>query len=303
MHIKARKTFTDQYRTAIIILQLVCFFLFIGRAYQYLFWDAPFRAFFWDEALLKGLVEGLTSYSWNDYVTSSSADSMLQLLIRINGVFFAICAVISLFIERIGKRIGKAILVGAALLFILAVLYSKEKFFHIGQFFEYAAQIISPVILYWMVFKKPEKQQLFFTIKIALALTFVCHGLYAVGYYPRPGNFVDMVINSLGVSEGMAHQILIAAASLDFIVAILLFIPITVKAALYYMAFWGLLTSLARLTANIYADFFWSSLHQWWFEFAIRLPHAFLPLALLLLLKHYAHTHLQTTENHELSHS
>jgi len=276
---------TDQHHNRITkVLQWICFFIFVSRAYQYIFWDAPFRTLLWDEGLLKGVVEFLTPFTWNEYVTNPSADGFIQNMIILNGVFFLLCAVVSLMIHRLKKSWGYVILFGAFSLSFLSFLYTKEKFFHVGQFFEYSIQFASPVLLYLWVNESIKLDKIAFIAKVAVAVTFVCHGLYAVGYYPRPGNFVDMVINSTGVSEGVAHNLLFIAAVLDFVVAILLFIPNMARPALYYMVVWGFMTSAARLTSNIYADFFWPSMHQWWFEFVVRLPHALLPLMLVMFL-------------------
>ena len=44
-------------------------------------------------------------------------------------------------------------------------------------------------------------KQLVFGLKVAIALTFTCHGLYAVGYYPRPGKFIQMTMTILGTNK------------------------------------------------------------------------------------------------------
>lgn len=269
-------------------LQWMCFLIFVGRAYQHLFWDAPFRALLWDESLLKGLVEFITSASWVNYVTSPETDRTIQGLIRLNGLFYLFCAFISLFLHKLRQGWGYVILVGAFSLVFLAFLYTKEKFFHVGQFFEYSIQFSAPVLLFVIIYREISFDRFILAAKVVIALTFICHGLYAIGYYPRPGSFVDMTINTLQVSEPLAHTLLLAAGVLDFIAAILIFIPILAQPALYYMVIWGFLTAAARLTANVYLDFFWSSFNQWWFEFIVRLPHALLPLLVIMLIKAYS---------------
>ena len=271
------------------VLQVACFLIFIGRAYQYIFWDAPFRTLLWDESLLKGVIEGLTSMSWGQYVTHRQTDDFINWLIGLNGVFFICCAIVCLLIRKVDRIWGYTLLVGSFALAFLAFLYTKEKFFHIGQFFEYSIQFTAPIILYLYRFTTLSRARIMLLAQVAAALTFICHGLYAVGYYPRPGAFVDMTINTLHISEQSAHTFLIIMGVLDFIVALTIFIPVhkVRYAALYYMATWGLLTAAARLTSNIYFDFFWSSLHQSWYEFAIRVPHALIPLVIILIVRHH----------------
>lgn len=117
-------------------------------------------------------------------------------------------------------------------------------------------------------------------MKITIALTFTCHGLYAVGYYPRPFNFVDMSMNSLGISESNAIQYLNVVGFLDFIIAIGLFLPWKIsRFALGYAILWGTLTTSARLVSYLEIDQFATLLHQWGFEALYRLPHFLIPCA------------------------
>jgi hypothetical protein len=48
------------------------------------------------------------------------------------------------------------------------------------------------------------------------------------------------------------------------------------------MLIWGSLTTLARTYAHFHADFPWDSLFQWLPHTLYRVPHAGLPLFLLL---------------------
>ena len=56
--------------------------------------------------------------------------------------------------------------------------------------------------------KKTGEAETVLYLKIAIALTFSAHGLYAIGYYPQPGVFVDMLINILHFSETTAKDFL-----------------------------------------------------------------------------------------------
>lgn len=37
--------------------------------------------------------------------------------------------------------------------------------------------------------------------RAAISATFIGHGLYAVGYYPMPGNFLEMTMRSLSIGK------------------------------------------------------------------------------------------------------
>ncbi|MFA0964303.1 DoxX-like family protein [Roseivirga sp. BDSF3-8] len=278
-----------------ILLRICAFSVFIGRAWQHLFWDAPYRAIAWNEGLLKGLVESLTNMTWQEYVTSPHTDAAITLAIRGTGVFYLIAALFCLFAKGKNRIAGILWIIGSGLLAILAFLYMKEKFFQVGQFFEYALQVGSPMLLYYWVYGGTDSQKadlsssfwkkLILSAKILIALTFICHGLYAMGYYPRPGFFVDMTINVFGVSEAVAHRLLWWAGLLDMIISAGIFVPRVARVCLLYAVVWGLLTAFARVVANFYADFPWQSLHQYTFETVYRLPHGLIPLFVFLIIQ------------------
>jgi hypothetical protein len=266
-----------------LLLQISTVLVFFGRAYQHLFWDAPFRAFFWDEGLLKGVIEGWFNRTWEEYVTDLSVDQGVAKLIVATGIFYLLCGLAALFIRRLPKWTNHLILLGALGLLFLAMLYWKEKFYHWGQLLEYAIQVGSPVFLWAWSRPTANHNRLISWMKVATALTFVCHGLYAVGYYPRPENFTSMTISILGISESGANQLLVVAGILDFVAAVLLFLPGKwAWPALFYCVGWGLATAVARVWANYYPDFWMESLHQWTYHTVYRIPHSLIPLALFI---------------------
>ena len=281
-------TFKYTPRLPFRLVQAATVSVFLARAWQHLHWDAPYRALFWDEAWMKGLVEPTLGITWRAYVTSPQTDAFIQTLIVGTGWLYLVCALAALFVNRLG-RVGRVLLwVGAANLFFLAGLYCKEKFFFIGQFFEYTLQWGTPIMLAILA-KGPEKPwaaRFVFFVKIAIALTFTCHGLYAVGFYPRPGNFLEMVMNILPVYETGAIHFLNTAGILDFLLSLALFLPGRWPlGALAYATFWGLATSLARVWAYFHWAYWDSALIQWLHETVMRFPHFLVPLALLIYFK------------------
>ncbi|WP_299676435.1 hypothetical protein [uncultured Tenacibaculum sp.] len=264
------------------LLKLSIFFIFFGRAWQHLFWDAPYRTFFWDESLLKPVIENWFGVSWTTYATSSTTDFFVQSLIIGKGVLYTIAAISSLLITKSNKKLLKIpIFIGGLSLVILTVLLTKEKFYHFAQFFEHSIQFGLPFVLLYSLKEKYSEERLYFILKILIAVTFFSHGLYAFGAYPVPGKFVDMVINIFGCSESFALSFLYIAGILDFVLAILIFIPKLNKYALIYAVVWGLLTALARIVANFYWDFPIQSLHQNMYQVIYRLPHGITPLIVL----------------------
>ncbi|HAA16276.1 MAG TPA: hypothetical protein DCE41_33070 [Cytophagales bacterium] len=269
----------------LLLLRIAVFCLLAGRAWQHLFWDAPFRTVLWSEDLLQWFVEGTLGYSWQSYVTSMRTDAIIQGTIRGFGVFYALGAVLTLLAQpgkwRRGISLFYYVTVGA--LTLLSLFYMKEKFYQWGQFFEYASQVGAPLLFVYFLYRSFREQRMLLAIKVMIGLTFLCHGLYAFGYYPRPGAFVDMVINILGVQENFAHKFLVMAGIIDFVVVVLIFIPGLAKPALVWAFIWGTFTSLARIVANFDATFFASTLSQWWWETVLRASHAILPLVALYI--------------------
>jgi hypothetical protein len=252
----------------------------LGRAWQHIVFDAPYRALLWDEAWMSGIVDRFLGLNWSDFVTDPTIDATIQLGIQWVGGLLLLAGLTALFIRRLPSWMKVFVIAGGIVLFLLAVMYMKEKFFHLGQLLEYSLQVGTPFFLLAALRQNLHEKKLILIMKGAIALTFVCHGLYAVGFYPRPGSFMDMTINILGVSNRQAVQFLWAAGILDFIASILIFLPGKwSRAGLLYCVFWGTATSVARVAGNFYIDFWWSSLHQWLPEMIFRFPHFLIPLA------------------------
>lgn len=263
-----------------LILLTATVLLLAGRAYQHLLFEGPYRAFFLDENFFGGIAALLTGKEWVDYVTSLDTDRAILMYSRVVGVIFAITAVAA-FLSRSRLRRLPAFLLPLSflLLFFMAFCYYLDRGFQGAQFIEYSAQVLTPLLLaLYAVFHK--KAAVHWLLRIAVGLTFLGHGLYALGFHPVPGHFVHMVISNLGLTNDQAIQLLLVAGWLDVGVAIGVLIPKMDRYWLAYAVFWGFLTALARLTTYVSFDhLFWISLHQMGFEFLIRTPHFLLPLA------------------------
>ena len=82
------------------ILRISVFSVFLGRAWQHLFWDAPYRTLFWDEELLQPLIENIFNISWSKYVTAASTDLWIQNCVFYTGVLYLLGAISVLFYEN-----------------------------------------------------------------------------------------------------------------------------------------------------------------------------------------------------------
>lgn len=269
------------------LLKFCCVCVFFGRAYEHIFYDPPYRSLLWDEAILSPIIKSVFRMDWADYVTNTSIDNKIQIGIVSVGFFYFFCGIASVFITRKNYDVLKYIIgTGAGSLIFLAVLQAKSNFYHFAMFFEHAIQFGSPIALL-ACFKLKERQFTWILfLKLIIALTFMCHGLYAVGRpYPVPGNFVTMVINILTITEGQAMSFLLIAGCLDFLAAILIFLPKTSNIALVYAVLWGFFTAFARIISGLTYEFSAIIFHQYLFTTIYRLPHGLIPLLTYYIIK------------------
>lgn len=259
-------------------------FLFLGRGWEYLFWSAPLRVLAWDQRLFSPIVEGVFGVSWEAYTADLRVDAWLTYLQGGIGVFFSALAGLAwLGASRPGRWWSISLMAGAGLLTLHALLDTKDHFYHAAQLFEHSIQVATPILL-WLAVRFPGRElALLRCVRVVVALTFTAHGLYAIGFYPVPGHFVDMTILILSCSEGVARSFLFFVGWLDLLVAIGVFIPRVARIAFGWAAVWGLATALARTVVGLDVDFFAASLHGNLYQTVYRLPHSLLPALGFLL--------------------
>ncbi len=267
------------------ILQLATCSVFAGRSWQYLYWDAPYRTLLWDESLMRKPVALFLSMEWSAYVTDPGVEAGIQLSVTISGLILLLCAVGVWLLNAYPRFIRPLLYVGSGLLLLLAFLYFKEKFYQPAQFIELSAQWASPLLLLWLHRTGEANRSFRLALKIVIALTFTGHGLYAIGVHPRPGHFMQMIMNILALDSRQSILLLNTAGVLDFLISILIFLPpLWARPALLYAVFWGGATTLARIWAHFHPDFWENSLLRWVHESVFRIPHFTLPIVALLLL-------------------
>jgi len=274
----------------LLILRLSAFFVFFGRGWEHLITGAPFRVVLWDQSLMEGLITTLTGLSWSEYASSSTYNFIVDASIKITGLFYIICSVVSLMIKEKHKALGQLLITGSILLALLSLLFYKTKFFQFAQLIEYSCQMFSPLFLYVILFYKVNLSKFNVALKIAIALTFAGHGLYALGIYVTPGMWIDMAlscINFIGLypSVEQVQHIIYWAGILDMVVAVGIFLPKKWSAPfLTWALVWGLVTALSRVVGFMNIDASWHTLIQWMPQTIIRLPHALIPLAAIIIV-------------------
>lgn len=261
------------------LLAISAALVFVGRAYQYTWWDAPLRAFFWDQNLLEPIVSGWFGRSWQAYATDLQVvENITRLQLAIGGIFAAAAASCLLLLKWDRRWIRGLILTGTIGLVFHALLDTKEHFFHIVQLLEHSIQVGTPLLLVAISSRSNRLQSWLLGLKIAVAFTFMAHGLYAIGVYPVPAHFVDMTIRLLGVSEAGARSFLLTVGILDLVAAVALFIPRLQLWGFAYCIIWGLLTAFARTAIGFGLMEPLTLLHQQVYQTVYRLPHGLLPL-------------------------
>jgi len=288
----------------VCVLRLSAFCVFFGRGWEHLITDAPFRTIFWDQSIMEGLISVLTGLSWHEYAKSETCNFIIDASIKATGLFYLLCAFASLFIRVKHKQLSKLLVAGSLLLIILSGLFYKSKFLQFGQFIEYSCQMFSPLFLYIILFYKVHLPKFSFALKLAIALTFAGHGLYALGVYPTPGIWIDMSLSSLNFvglypSVNQVQHIIYLAGILDMILALGIFLPNKWSVPfLTWALIWGLLTALSRVIGFIYIDASWHTLIQWLPQTIMRLPHALIPLAVLIFIyKDFLLANFNQTQN------
>jgi len=266
-------------------LQLACFAVLLGRGWQHLAESPPYREFLWNEQLLRGIVEGWFGTDWGAYVTNPRVDATITVIEKVVGIFLLLSAAVVAAMRLLPKSLLRVILwLDSLYLILLAALYFIGKGYFIGQFLEYSLQFLSPLfLLFAWQNRRQISPRLLFVLKIATAITFTAHGLYALGYYPRPGYFTAMTMKGFGFSEAGAVTFLYWVGVLDIVFAVLLFVPLrrVQYVALTYIIVWGFLTTMARVYANFYPDFWLQSILQWLPHTLYRMPHFLIPIVIL----------------------
>jgi len=259
--------------------------LLVGRAIEHIRWDPPYRAILWNEDILKVFIESILGLNWDVLLTTPEYSNQIQTVIKLCGYFILITLLVFNYYYIVKKVTKFRLLIPIQfILLIYAFCFWLDKGRTAGLFLELF--IVTGYIPAWYIYSK-NKSNIFknFTT-IIIAATFIGHGLYAINFYPAPREFVEMFVESFQMEQPLAIQLLFVFGLLDILCAVLLFFPsiILKKYALLYMAIWGFITALARLTSYVYIDFFTANLVQWFWEFLIRTPHFILPL---ILYKHY----------------
>ncbi len=264
------------------LLKVASVAIFVGWGWHLLYWEAPFRALVHNPYITRPFVE-LLGGEWSAFVQSPLVRKAIHYGETFLGLALLLCGLSVPFAEK-GPPVRIGLLTGGGILVLIAFVTFLDRTLMVGSFFEFAAQILTPFILYKRTSGSGRDQDsMHYWPKAAIAITFLSHGLFAIGYYPVPGDFMDMIIIIFDVKNETARQYLQIAGIMDFLVAGAIFFPYIRTPFLIYAAIWGVLTALARPVGHYFPDNMSYTLTRYLHEFVIRSPHFLLPVILLLM--------------------
>lgn len=275
-------------RKILFVLQLAAIGVLVGRGWQHIFGQTPYWTIIWDQQLLEPLVNNWFKLDWSTFVESEQIGVKIQQSIKVIGFGYILIALCILFVRKLpGLLLATLAWLAFMMLLLLSIAYTKAQFFRPIQLFEYSLQAGTPLIL-WSYVRNGWRASWLRWVSVLIALTFICHGWYALGFYfPRPAHFTEMTMAILSISQDYAEWFLILAGVMDVIASVGLFMSNkrVQLAAIWYCAIWGFLTALARIWAHFDLGWWEEVLWQWGPEFLYRMPHFLIPLALLYGLR------------------
>jgi uncharacterized membrane protein len=151
-------------------------------------------------------------------------------------------------------KLKNKIIINILLIFssLIIFLHSYGTFIKAGyvaeQLIEHSLQICLPLVfLFLMNDFYINKIRLGWILICLTALTFIGHGIYAIGWHYLPDNFIEMTERSIGYFVPDPKMFLFTIGILDIILSLFLFIPKLRPYVLWYFIIWGFATSIARV--------------------------------------------------------
>ncbi|MDP0492120.1 MAG: hypothetical protein Q7Q71_13810 [Verrucomicrobiota bacterium JB023] len=300
----------------LILLRLAGLCLFSGYAWLYLDKQrAPLTQFLWNPRYREP-IEFLSGKNWSQWLATSSPT--IDGIIRLFGFLFLFAGLASLTLPKRPLGIGKAedeptaspnlrtldfllsrtrhlrqwVGIGILLLASLGLgLHAwavyESKGHNTTRLFEQLIRLATPCILIMATtIGLAGNNSTAWLMRLAIASTFVGHGLFALGIFPPPQEWYFMVGKTLALEPEATRSFLVVAGVLDLLAAgaLLLPHPLIARLAATYCTFWGFTTAIARPWAHFTPAEKLYGLDPWLAEGILRLPHGLLPLALCLAL-------------------
>jgi hypothetical protein len=187
------------------ILQLTAAILLAGRAWQHLFWDAPYQNIFSGET-------GFTDW-FSDTIT------------LVMGWFYLFGVIFCFSLDNRDTRWGNIFIFYSASLLLLAQLYRISNAYEIPTLLLYTSQFATPYIYFQLQFTKIPIGRIMNNLKLSLTLTLGAYAWYATGiYYGHKAAWIDGLNIVFGIGESGAAIVLYALAAFEIITILVLWV-------------------------------------------------------------------------------
>lgn len=295
-------------RRAFELLWLALTLSALGRGWLHFTKDSPYWSLFWSEELVSPLL-GLIGVEWSSYVESATVEATLNTISMGLGLLYIVLSVVtaraSAELLRTGERPFRSPLVQRSLWLLLGLQLVYVSTYWLGKslYFPIWLEQSTLIALPWLCLstglrgedqtRAQSTDDLYLSrapitvTRLALSCTFIGHGMFALGLYPVPEDYLVMVMRTFGCSQQSAQTMLWWAGALDVLAAIAVWTPrryLRVRwSALTYMLAWGAITACARVVGHWGLGTFTDTVWYWLPELMLRLPHALIPWWLLTL--------------------
>ncbi|MDF1740966.1 MAG: hypothetical protein P1U86_17520 [Verrucomicrobiales bacterium] len=243
-------------------------------------WDSPIRGLIWNEGWWSDRID------WQSFALTS--DAAITRGLEILGVCLMLSAVVPWFttVARLKWTVWLLVpMAGALLLDAFARFIDSGN--QLGMAIEHTLQWGCPLLLLMALRKGAISRAWIAVAAGATVLTFLGHGLYAVGFHAVPLKYQTMTTSLTGLSGSGVFTFLTTFGVLDFVAAAALLIAPLRRYALYYLIAWGALTALARIASA-------PSFDPWLMETAVRSSHWIVPLLIFLYWRNAASVGLKS---------
>jgi len=252
-----------------------------GWAWVHFYWEGPLGVLVWHESTFQLATRiGLT---WEEFVGTGADDGFVQVWLGRIWALFLTCAVLAFTARQQTWLQLLGLVGGSGLVVVLSYALYVSSTWQLPMFVEHGGQMLMPVLLVLALRLGAAHHLTIGTAMLALIMTFVGHGSYAMGLWPTPGNYYAMTTVVLGVEYPVAKAILRTAGALDFLVCLGVCLPITRSASALYATMWGFLTAIARPVAGMSWGLNYWGADQFLHEAVLRAPHFLIPLYLFLI--------------------
>jgi len=202
------------------VLQITTLILFTGRAWQHLFWDAPYEYLFSPQ------------YGFTPWFVGKLTMGL--------GWFYVLGIIFCLTLDTRDKKWGYTFVFHSAALLLLAHMYRAQNACELPTFFLYVSQFATPVIFYLLQFTKTSISRIMGLLKIALTLTLGGYAWYAFGFhFGQKPEWLEGLQASFGLSETLASNILIGKGITEILLILLLWVRPLQKIAFAGILVWG----------------------------------------------------------------